>query len=476
MREGVASSRSGAARGWIGARILERLALVRALFLVVFVSFGCGSSSVEPGVDAGADASASRDAGASRDAAFDDADRTDGAVPIDAGADDGGSSDAGAGDGGEGATDAGTPVAWTAGAPLDRTPFAAIQPLPGELVGPPIWVSNNPEIVRGPGWTVQHARTDAVRGGAADPVEEATAYLFHINRSGGPLYLHVVATNPQREAITVSARGIGRTNAEAPLTGAGTGPSYEVAEAWLRGEVSDLGTHRLEPARGVELLRLRLPEGAMADARLEVQGTGGLFLYGVLTTSGATSEAIDRSQGAAAPGDVYEPGPDRFGREAGLYTHSGWEGRAALDVPGDESWLAMAFNTEGKFSRDGVRLQEQTAPARTRLDDSAERTWGNYGHRYDVTLVLRNASAEARRVRVFFASNVVGSSDSPSFTWNAPLRVNGELRTLWTRPTQPRQLLVEVTVPAGGEVPVRIETVVPGLVTANAHLLLHAQP
>lgn len=438
-----------------------RVSLLLGLLLVGCRSSSGGLAAEDAGRDDAGGRDAPEDSGVAIDAEFDVGSLD--AAPFDAGE--------------PSALDAGEVArVWSEGAPPDRMPFASIRPLPGALSGPPIWVSNNPEIVRGPGWTMQHARTDAVRGGAADPVEHATAYLFHINRSGGPLYLHVVATNPQEGDVTVRARGIGRTNAEAPLSGAGTGPSYEVAAAWLRGDESDLGAHTLARYQGVELMRLRLPEGAMADARLEVEASGGVYLYGVLTTSGSSREAIDRSQGGAAAGDVYEPGPDRFGRAAGLYTHSGWTGRAPLTLPAEEGWLAMAFNTEAKFSRDGVRLQEQTAPARTRLGDSAERTWGNYGHRYDVTLALRNPSSRARRVRVFFTSNVVGADDRPSFTWNAPMLVDGTLRTLWTRPTEPRQLLAEVTVPAGEEVPVHLETVVPGLVTANAHLLVHVEP
>ena len=336
--------------------------------------------------------------------------------------------------GGRGDTGAGRAALWTLGALSGAlAPAEALQPLPGGLSGVPIWVSNNPETVRGAGWLMQSSRTDSTRGGERVPLTEAVAYLFHTNGTGQPRWLQLVATNPQSSAVTVESRGVIRTNQQHPLSGPASGPSYAVAEAWLRGELDPAVSLTLAPSTGGVLASASLPAGSMVDGRYAVSASAGILLYTVLTTSASAEEAINATQGAAAAGDLAYAGPDTYGREAGVYAASVWEGAAQLALPEEEAWLAFALNTDSKFAWQGVTLPEMTAEAVMHLSDSAPRTWGCYGHRLELTLELSNPGPTPRTVEVTLGSHYTSTEDVPSFTWSAPVRVDGEVVSTWQR-------------------------------------------
>jgi hypothetical protein len=360
-------------------------------------------------------------------------------------------------------------LAWTAG-PFTAVDASTLWPLPGVLGGPEKWVSNNPESFTGDGWLMQLAR-DSARGGAAHPVTAATAYLFHVNHAGSKRTLHLIATNPGASTSTVTARGLLTSNASFPLSNAGTGPSYQVALASLTGDLTP-ATHSVAPGRGVEIASISLADGAMADGRFQISATTGVYLYTVVTTSGRVDDAINASQGDPAAGVIASPDASRYGREAGVYAGSEWVGAATVAVPDGAAHLGLCFDTDAKFAREGVFLQDQTAAATLRLDDSAERTWGAYGHRYDVTLKLHNPSARPRTATVRLASLVRSDASSPSFTWNAPFLVDDEVVTAWTTPRAPTTTLAQRELPAGGERTIRVQAVVPGLITTGAALIL----
>jgi hypothetical protein len=52
------------------------------------------------------------------------------------------------------------------------------------------------------------------------------------------------------------------------------------------------------------------------------------------------------------------------------------------------------------------------------------------------------------------------------------MRLDGEEITVYTRPSAPRQQLAVLTLEPGERRTVTLETYVPGLITAGAHLLL----
>jgi len=391
----------------------------------------------------------------------------------------------------ERASDAGTtlqPLAlttsdWTSGTLSSSTsivPVSQLKPLPGGPGGNAIWKSNNPEIFRGSGWLMQNARQDAVRGGSASPLSgNGSLYFLHINKTGGTRYVHLLVSNPQSGSVTVSGKGSAYTNAEKPLAATpntgGTGQSYWVARDWSTGSPRTTFSNVSIPSKGVyQVYRATMNDSNMLDGRFEINASAGVNVYTVVTSSGSTTDAINASQGGPASGDIYSESSTTFGREAGVYQNSVWTGSTGIDVPPANAYLGFALNTASKLS---PGVQDQTSPALMRLSDSASRTYGNYGHRYDLTLTLNNRSTSARTVRLSFASNLVKSEDvNPGTTYNGPVLLNGTLKDVYTRPTAPKQWLATWTIQPGAYFNARLSFYIPGLITAGQQLILESIP
>ena len=363
--------------------------------------------------------------------------------------------------------------AWTDGAAPPRVIGPDLLDLPGGLEGPPLWVSNNPERVFGPGWLFQHARTDPQRGGAATPLDAFVAYAFHLNATRQPLTFHWIATNPAGSPVTLSARGSLYNNSQHPI-GVGSGPSVAVARDVLTDAASIDLTTEIEPGQGVELGRLVMPPGAVLDGRIEISASEGIYLYMVATPDGSTATAINLSQGEPGPGEILEPGPNAFGRMAGIYEHGTWAGSFDTDVPPPPAHVGLALNTSDKFQLDGASLQSQTAAALVNLSDSSDESFGNYGMRY--ALQIRLCAADAQRtVAIRFGSNFTADSDTPSFTWNGPARVDGEIVDIYTTPTSPSVELAQRVIAPDTCIDVALELVVPGLITGGQQLVLESR-
>lgn len=363
--------------------------------------------------------------------------------------------------------------AWSRGLAPQRVLGPDLVDLPGGLEGDPLWVSNNPERVFGPGWLMQHARVDAQRGGSALGLTALVAYMFHLNASGAPLVFHLIATNPGEADVDLEAHGSLYDNARFPIT-PGQGPSVAVAEDALTGKGSVDTTVVVSPGQGVELASIDLAPGGILDGRVRIEASGELYVYMVATASGSTDEAINRSQGEPAPGEILQPGPNAFGRMAGVYANARWAGAFEVDVPAAPAHVGLALNTTDKFQLDGATLQSQSAPAIVNLSDSSDESFGNYGMAYD--LVLRLCADEgARTVALRFGSNFVADDDTPSFTWAGPVRLLGELVDVLTTPTAPSMELGEQTIAARSCVDVDLSFVVPGLITGGQQLVLESR-
>ena len=364
------------------------------------------------------------------------------------------------------------PEAWRPGPPPAGPADArSILPLFGGFAGPPKWASADPEAFEGPGWLLLNGRTDPARGGSRFPVDEVVATFHHRNGSDQPLWVHLIATNPNPADVTVSARGRVITDQEEPLAGAGTGAAARVAEAWLRSDLDETAG-AIAQGRGLELARAALPPQAWIDGRYEVTADQGVFLYTVVTASGAPSDAINGSQGAPAPGALAVAGPDAYGREAGVYAASGWSGDATFALPPGDGWLAFCFNTDQKFPWAGVVQQDLTADAQMTLVDAAPETWGNRGHHLSLSLAVTNHTGRQRAVTLHLASQAAAAQHGGPFTWNAPVLVDGDVVSAATTPAAPRARLGTRTIEPGETAEISLEAYVPGDVTSGQHLIL----
>ena len=341
------------------------------------------------------------------------------------------------------------------------------EPLQFERSDVLIWKSNNPEVVLSEGWLMQHARRDAQRGGYFSPVQGCFyAYFFHINKSGSSKYFHLVASNPTDDPVVVQLKGSMYNNWESPLYGVGTGPSFMTSRDWLDG-ILKLPHRRVElpPHQARELTYLNMAN--MVDGRYEICTQSPILLYSVATNSGSAERAEQLTQLAPAEGIIAANGQYRYGREAGIYRSADYRASALVMLPAHDSYKAYALNTSAKLD---ARLQEQTSTATYHLSDSSDRTHGNYGHRFVVDITLVNDGDYARNVDVSFTSNV--TKPGPSFTYNGPIFVNGEMQSIYLTPAFPYQYIGRYVVPGNSTKRVALEFVVPGLSTTNLQLVI----
>lgn len=356
---------------------------------------------------------------------------------------------------------------WTNGTlSTPSIPIDMLKPLTGEPEGNPIWKSNNPELVDGEGWLMQNERSDDQRGGSAFPLSGLfNIYLFHINRSNSlTRTLHVLIKNPNETAVTISGKGSMFTNAQHPLKGRGTGQSFHVARNWLLDTNLTSFSKTIEPGATEEIDQATLNPRNMVDGRFEVDASADVFAYTVVTSSGDRTDAINATTGFPALGDIRTPGSNRLGREAGICASSIWAGTTEIDLPASPAHIGFCLNTSNP--------QDQTVEYAMRLSDSALRTFGNYGHKYDVTLKLNNLSNRMRQVRLSFASSA--NNPNLSRTYSGPILVNDTLIDIFTTPTDPVNVIDTVAIPPNDSFSVRITFFVPGLITIPQQLILES--
>lgn len=364
---------------------------------------------------------------------------------------------------------------WTPG-PLAGpiVPPDTLQPLSFQTAGPPILKSNNPEVIQGDGWLMTNSPRAEDRQGSESVLRGTFCiFLFHINKAGSSKFLHLLITNPQSQPVLLSGMGSMLTNRQEPLRRRpGRGLNVRVARHWLH------GSHRtrfdaivLEPGRSLVVDRAGLRNRAMVDGRFQITAEGGVHVSTVVTSRGGSADAVNASCGGPAAGEIFSPGPDRFGREAGICATSVLTGVTAIEVPAPEAHLGLCLNTSNKFD---PHLQDHTSPFAMRLGDSSDRTYANYGHAYDLTLLLTNPSAALRKVRLSFATNLVSTVNRPSFAFHAPIQVNDAIQDVYVRPTDPLQVLGTYAIAAGAGQSVRLRYFVPGLISIGQQLIVES--
>ncbi len=346
--------------------------------------------------------------------------------------------------------------------------------------GSPIYVSNNPEVLTGiSGWLMQNARTDTGRGGRKYFLKGTNIlYLFHINKTvrtsadNATRFLHVLVANPRPNSINVSYKGSCYTNASKPLTGLGTGPCYAVANDWLRstGTTTPLpinSTISNIPQFNVrEIFKAQLNELNMIDGRFEVTASDSAVYYVVLTRTGNLTDAINASQGTFASGLYFEEIPSDFGREAGVYATHTVRATNNITLPSVASYIGFSLNTTNKF----FPVENQTSDSLMVMKKAASKSYGNYGHYYNVTCNITNSGTTSRNVKFYFASNAVTAADRNQVNWNGPVRSNGAFVPVYNTVTSPRQEMASWTVNPGTFVHT-LEFYVPGLITSNQQLI-----
>ncbi|MEB3330550.1 MAG: DUF3370 family protein [Candidatus Sericytochromatia bacterium] len=324
------------------------------------------------------------------------------------------------------------PAAPTAPDALQLTTgLNGVQPLPGGLDEVPVLNSNHPEIVYGPGVIVSTLPGDgqshldyAFRG----PFE---VFTHHQNRADRDLYqalvLHNPGTAPVRVKVGPSAATItnrapyrdhGPIPAPDPWGMRASGPGDKTAMDFLRGGRAIKAEELvLAPGETRVVHALRLPPGNEGTGAFRFASEGPVHGAVVIEDAPPTAAGVKRrlDAGTLMPRSSHDPiatvpgapGQLIFGRVAGVQTGAAWRGRLTTDGQAfrvtdqadSQSWVLV-----GKRSNTLGTGQDQAAPLARRYGDTAYAAHGNYGVTYELELPLRNDSAQAREVRLYFDS------------------------------------------------------------------------
>ena len=320
------------------------------------------------------------------------------------------------------------PAAAPAAADL-RAAASPVRPLPGGLDGRLVVNSNHPEIVRGPGIALSTlpwsgaAHQDVMLDG---PFE---VFAHHQNRSQRSLYQAVVLHNPGPEPVRVAIgpsasyvtrdapyRDTAADIADDPHGRLTSGPGDFVATALLRGERAIAAEAvTLAPGETRLLHTKELFAGNEATSQFTFDASGPVAAAVVIEDAPPTDAAVAArlragQRVAPNPGDLAPtppgaPGGKMYGRVAGVQQGARWvadlgdAGGAIVLPPGDFSrgWVLNA-----KEKHTVGTDQVQTAPVLTRYPDAAYAAHGNYGLEYDLTIPVRNPTAEPRQVSLAF--------------------------------------------------------------------------
>ena len=380
----------------------------------------------------------------------------------------------GSGEGGEGGVgDKSNPTPPSAPPTrLSELRYGALKTLSGAFTGAPLWVSNNPEDLRGFGLLSSTRPPDAFapRGDAYGvpypDLEVLNEAAWRETQAGCPigevrqidLYLaHILSSahlsGERRLSVQIEAGATGgkaRWSARVGTTTWSDLRGYKTTrDDWLGARVAAFrlalsegapleGQLTLAPGQRHTITTVTAESLVEGVVRLEVEG--GCAAVHVIAHSGEPPTLTP----PYAAGDVKWPGwynGKGYGRAAGLYEGGEWLGSGSHDIQGARE----AF---------GWRLfdAQQSPKAIARHGDSAEVLFGGYGVVYEASVSLKNTAAECVSAQVGFTSyadlalksgvtplgdarapssaylNLTDPARRPSMLWNGPLHARYQLR------------------------------------------------
>lgn len=407
-------------------------------------------------------------------------------------------------------------------------PMGELKATGGILSGNPILVDNMPEIIESEGWLMAPPRINNQR---ATMTGNSEYYTFHYNRTGVAGYYVLLATNTQTTNTSINAQGVLLAKDD---VGVFTFPnttyvtereSYDVADRFINNNfnvntgsltIPGLGSGK---ANNRILAYRKVGNGNGIDGRFKLSVAGQVFVYSVFVIQ-RSGESIDQmlqravnlattDTGSAADINKRAKGEwhddfgyivetfagntptgtvaGRYGRECGLYQYSGWLVNNDITLPATKGFVGFCMVNDKKgfqYAEDQTAAVTAFTPVDVRRHpqianfNNASRTYGNYGHYYDVTLKLINPTTRIRNMAISFAFN------SPDLTkqnarYAGPVKVkvgsNAETTVqVLNRLNNPRKNLANFTVAANNSETIKIRFYVPGLITAGNQLIVEA--
>jgi hypothetical protein len=334
-------------------------------------------------------------------------------------------------------------VAQVETSPQEVVRSQTVRPLPASLDTIPVFNSNSPELIGGPGillstfpptdMAVPTAHLNFPLSGRFD------VFAHHVYKALTPddltaMYLGIVVQNPGPETVTVDvlegASYLSQPDAPfislpayvpfSPLNPVFAGPGSRVMGDLLQARRQALFPPQLEILPGQSALLLNQPipietldppiNGRSTLVRLRSSGSvylASLAHSAIVTATGETSaptlaqwDRLLQTAGLVTPRDrvptPLEAVPSQviYGRVAGVAQGSSWvatltdEGMEHLSIPATGAAVSYGISTlyAGRLGTGQI----QTAPMLVRYADTAYQAHGNYGIEYDLTLPLYN--------------------------------------------------------------------------------------
>jgi hypothetical protein len=407
-------------------------------------------------------------------------------------------------------------------------PPANLKATGGILTGNPILVDNMPEIIESEGWLMAPPRINNNRQAVTGNTE---FYTFHYNKSGVAGYYVLLATNPQTTPIAINTQGVLLAKDD---VGVFTFPntsyviereSYDVADRFINNNfnvntgslsIPNLGSG--QPNNKILAYR-RVGHGNGIDGRFKLNIAGQAYIYSVFviqksgetiaqmlqravnlatTDTGSAADVNKRAKGewkddygyivetftGNTPAGTFA---GRYGREGGLYQKSGWLVNNDVTLPTTKGFVGFCMVNDVKGFN---YAEDQTAPVSAFVPvdsrrypeivnfNNASRSYGNYGHYYDVTLKFINPVARTRNMAVSFAFNTPDATlPNARYVGAIKVKVGANAETtvqVLNRLNNPRKNLANFTVAANNSQTIKIRFYVPGLITAGNQLIVEA--
>jgi hypothetical protein len=320
-----------------------------------------------------------------------------------------------------------------------------VRALPGKLDPFPVFNSNSPEVVKSegillstfPGTGKEHpqAHLNYALSGRFD------VFSHHVTRVDSkdgkrPLYLGILLHNPTREPVKVLVLQANSylSQSQAPFVDLPaqkadpggrvySGPGSRTAGEVLRRErQTGWATHMIiPPGESKMLVNLPLPPSNSRTTWLRLWTNG--KLYAASMTRYARNPAKWKFQAplledwkqTLAKGNLVNPRDQPptppgskvekffYGRVAGISQGSEWKatlankpGAASLDIPKPGEAFSYVINSIDRGTLGTGQIQ--SAPMLVRYDDTAYKSHGNYGLRYNLTLPLKNPTQQPQKV------------------------------------------------------------------------------
>lgn len=381
-------------------------------------------------------------------------------------------------------------------------PVSAQRPLPNVVLGgAPFVKSNNPESFTSTGWLTQHAYAHPSRGGSNTWLSGSfNIFTSHYNKTGSTAFMQIILVNPHSTPVTITYRGAITGSGEAGDANGVKGRSnyYLTSEKLLT--LPTAVTTATIPANGgaVAIAVKQMNNGGSIEGTFFVTAAApGVFSYVVATATNSLNDALALAHNPAtrrpATGNIERPStasPFAFGKESGVYGFSNIKANVPVPMPTGVGNIGLSVNIAG-YGATPDSPYIQTSPSNKngsgqtlRLTDSALRTACNYGHEYNLTLVLQNPVNRPRKVRVWFAAN--SNTSGRGLTFNSAMQFNsqGPFKVL-TYDAVPKQELTVVsptnaasaplTVGPNGTLSVPVRFFTAGLSSAGSHFILETQ-